>query len=402
MSQTTIGIALAGGGPLGAIYEIGALVALDEALAGKKLTDCDIYLGVSSGGFLAAGLANGITPQDMYRMFIASESASDLFEPEILLRPALKEYQGRLTSLPALFTSGIRDYLDPSQSRGFFEAFQRLAKSIPTGLFDNTGICQLLTNLFDAPGRTNDFRSLEHKLFLIATDLDSCEAVAFGSDGWDDVPIALAVQASAALPGLYPPVEIRGRHFVDGALVKTLHASVALEEGARLLLCVNPIVPYDSRLAAEREGGPNPSLVEGGLAMVLSQTFRSIIHSRLHVTMSRYGKEFPDSDVVLFEPCGGDEKIFFTNVFSYADRDRLSEIGFQTTRSDILHRYDAIAPVFARHGLEIERERLADKDRTLVQAVSDGKHNRLHSIGQITTQLGETLDRLERLLGSQS
>src|SRR5271166_4680303 len=62
-----LGIALAGGGPLGAIYEIGALVALEKALKGLTLTDLDVYVGVSSGAFLAAGLANGISPSEMLR-----------------------------------------------------------------------------------------------------------------------------------------------------------------------------------------------------------------------------------------------------------------------------------------------------------------------------------------------
>ena len=60
-----------------------------------------------------------------------------------------------------------------------------------------------------------------------------------------------AVQASSALPGLYPPVEIEGRHYVDGVLLKTLHASVALEAGAELVLCINPIVPVDTVHAVE-------------------------------------------------------------------------------------------------------------------------------------------------------
>ena len=63
MSRRKQGIALAGGGPLGAIWEIGALVALDEALVGIDFADCDVYVGVSSGSFVAAGLANGISPR---------------------------------------------------------------------------------------------------------------------------------------------------------------------------------------------------------------------------------------------------------------------------------------------------------------------------------------------------
>src|SRR3546814_10218135 len=48
-----IGIAIAGGGPIGGMYELGALRALDEAHDGLDLTDLDRYVGVSSGAFLA-------------------------------------------------------------------------------------------------------------------------------------------------------------------------------------------------------------------------------------------------------------------------------------------------------------------------------------------------------------
>jgi predicted acylesterase/phospholipase RssA len=54
-----LGIALAGGGPLGAFYELGALHALSEAIGGRELTAFDVYVGVSSGSLVAAGLANG-------------------------------------------------------------------------------------------------------------------------------------------------------------------------------------------------------------------------------------------------------------------------------------------------------------------------------------------------------
>lgn len=52
-----LGIALAGGGPLGGIYEIGALAALADALDGVDFNALDVYVGVSSGAFIAAGLA---------------------------------------------------------------------------------------------------------------------------------------------------------------------------------------------------------------------------------------------------------------------------------------------------------------------------------------------------------
>src|SRR5690606_27041671 len=97
---------------------------------------------------------------------------------------------------------------------------------------------------------SNDFRKLRTVLRVVATDIDTGEAVAFGGPGFDDVPISRAVLASSAVPGLFAPVRIGGRHFVDGALNKTMHASVALENGARLVFCLNPLVPY----AADGDG----------------------------------------------------------------------------------------------------------------------------------------------------
>lgn len=65
-NRLPIGVALAGGGPLGGIYEVGALIALDEALRGFRLTDCGTFVGVSSGAFFATGLANGLSPRAMH------------------------------------------------------------------------------------------------------------------------------------------------------------------------------------------------------------------------------------------------------------------------------------------------------------------------------------------------
>jgi predicted acylesterase/phospholipase RssA len=165
-----IGLALAGGGPLGAVYEIGALAAIEEAIEGLNVNDADIYVGI-----IAAGLANGITPHEMCRLFIESDTAHTediLFKPEQLLRPAWSELRQR----------------------------------------------------------------------------DSGESIKFGQSGFDDVPISKAAKASAAVPGLFPPVEVNGRHFVDGALRKTLHASIALEHGVDVLICLNPMVPYNAKI----------------------------------------------------------------------------------------------------------------------------------------------------------
>jgi len=400
MSQTNrqpkTGLALAGGGPLGAIYEIGALMALSEALDGFDFNDLDAYVGVSAGGFIAAGLANGLSPAYMYRMFIDSESAEVPFEPEMLLRPALGEYGHRAATVPALVAGALRDYLRNPRRQDFMASFQRLSQAIPTGIFDNAGIDDFLSRLFALPGLTNDFRKLKKRLLLIATDLDSGTSIAFGSPGYDHVPIAKAIQASAALPGLFPPVEIDGRWFVDGALKKTLHASVALREGARLVFCINPLVPFDATQAAHVRHLKRRKLVDGGLPVVLAQTFRAIIHSRMKTGLAKYDIEYKDADVILFEPKRDDADMFFTNMFSYADRKRLSEQAYRNTREELLQRYDELAPKLARHGVSINRAILTDPHRSLARRMGRLKRRRAGHMGLTALRLSDTLDDLAR------
>ena len=90
-----IGLAVAGGGPIGGMYELGALRAMDEAIEGLDLTRMDCYVGVSSGAFLAAGLANRMGTAEMCRIFITGDSDDVQFRPETFLRPAFFEYMRR-------------------------------------------------------------------------------------------------------------------------------------------------------------------------------------------------------------------------------------------------------------------------------------------------------------------
>jgi predicted acylesterase/phospholipase RssA len=282
------------------------------------------------------------------------------------------------------------------------ESFATLSHAIPTGMFDNASVGAFLRRLFAAPGRTDDFRKLRHKLFLVATNLDSGAPVTFGARGHDHVPISKAIEASAALPGLFPPVAIGGEHYVDGALNKTLHASVALEEGVKLLLCVNPLVPYDSSRAVGRDHVTPRKLNQGGLPLVLSQTFRAIIHSRMKVGMEKYRKQYPDADVLLFEPDREDADMFFASIFSYAQRKRLCAAAYAKTRSNIQARVETLEPLLARHGITIRRDRLDDPARKVTDAISDPRplhtHRDDHDVRQTTRDLTHTLDQLQRWL----
>lgn len=386
-----VGLALAGGGPLGAIYEIGALCALDEALPGLDFTALDGYVGVSAGGFIAAGLANGLTPRQLCASFIENDGREDdVFEPSLLLRPAWGEYACRAVALPGLVAQAVTQYA--SGRRSLLAAFERVGRALPAGVFSGAPLEAQLRRVFSAPGRSNDFRTLPRTLVLVATDLDSGEAAPFGRPGFDHVPISKAVQASAALPGLFPPVEIDGRFYVDGALKKTLHASVLLEQGLDLLLCLNPLVPFDATHAPHRrvlaDGEPRiPRLVDGGLPVVLSQTFRSMIHSRLELGMKGYGVSHPDTDIVLLEPDQRDAEMFLANTFSVSQRRHLAEHAYQRTRALLRSRRTVLNRQFARHGLALDDAALDDPHRTLVSR---------HRVRR--TRSARALERLEEVL----
>jgi NTE family protein len=402
-AKARLGLALAGGGPLGGIYEVGALLALADSLEGLDLNELDVYVGVSSGGFVAAALANGLSPAQMYRLFI-DDGVDAALKPEIFLRPALSEFARCMAALPGLVARATLQYLRDPFHRGVMESFSTLARAIPTGMFDNSAIDEFLTRLFAAPGRTNDFRKLKHKLFLVATNLDTGASVTFGPHQHAHVPISRAIEASSALPGLFPPVAIDGAYYVDGALNKTLHASVALDEGVRLLLCVNPLVPFDASRAPRGSHLSVDKLHRGGLPLVLGQTFRAIIHSRMKVGMEKYRNQYPAADVMLFEPDREDADMFFANIFSYRQRKRLCATAFAKTRQNIAARAHELAPVLRRHGITIRHERLAEASRSIAMAMTDPRPLRAdaanQSVRQTTRELRHTLDQLERAVAS--
>lgn len=394
-----IGLALATGAPEGAIYEIGALRALDEALDGLDFNDMYIYVGVSAGAFLCANLANNLTTAQMCRAIVSHEPGEHPFIPETFFTPHWKAYLRSGGKLPKLIVEALWSWISHPGDRGLLESLMRLSRALPVGLFDNQPIRDYLEKIYNIKGRTDDFRKLGKRLVVVATDLDSGKAACFGEPGLDHIPISQAVQASGALPGLYSAVEINGRHYVDGVLLKTLHASVALEAGAELVLCVNPIVPVDTIHAVDAGVMKKPNLLDRGLPTVLSQTFRTVVHSRLEVGLASYETKFKDADVVLIEPQRDDYLMFFTNIFGFAERQAVCEYAYEATRRDLLARFDELAPIFARHGVTLRRDVLEEKRSLWPQVQLDRDRMKVATSPNLTVRrLDDALGRLERLL----
>ncbi len=391
------GLAIAGGGPVGAIYELGALRALDESIEGLHLHKLDVYVGVSAGAFIAASLANGLSTAELCRIFMGAEYASLKFEPERFLKPAYREYIERATSVPGILTKSLRRIIKHPTHPGLSQLIGELGQAVPSGIFNNETIHDFLEDSFAATGRSNSFSALDCELYIVAVDLDSGAAVRFGSEGHRDVSISRAVQASAALPGLYPPLEINGHYYVDGALRRTLHASVALNEGVDLLLGVNPLVPFSSADKSGKERTQARKLIQGGLPLILSQTFRALIQSRMNVGFQKYRSSYPGADLFLMEPDPWDEEIFFTNIFSYSSRNALCDHAYQVTRRDLLERRDLLKPILAERGMSLRLELLKDESRTLKDSL--GWTSSSHA--PAARDLSRTLEELEELLREQ-
>lgn len=385
-SPARIALALAGGGPLGAVYEIGALCALEDALEGLSFNHLHHYVGVSAGGFIAAGLANGFTPRELCASFIESRTHSaDLFDPAWLMVPARGEFVRRAIMFPGLLASAL--WSATVERRTPLHALERLGAALPTGVFSNEEVHRRLSRLFSRAGRSNDFRQLKSRLTLVATNLDTGEAAPFGQPGWDHVPISKAVQASSALPGLFPPVEIDEHYYVDGALKKTLHASVALEDGVDLLICLNPLVPFNAVDPHEAGAQRIPRMVDGGLPAVLSQTFRSMIHSRMELGMKHYAHAFPGTDILLIEPDQRDPQLYLANTFSYRQRREMAEHAYRQTLGMLRSRRTHFADKLERHGVRLREHVLSDPGR------------RLLSPRPPSTRMGQALASLDQALG---
>jgi NTE family protein len=393
--DSRLGLTLGGGGFLGAVYELGALAALNDCIDGLDLRRFDIYVGVSAGAFIAAGLANGLSPQTMIRMFVETEDADFPLDPAALLRPAWGELRKKMVAMPSASVAALRDVARPllrAEPQALRTAGWRLldqvSRLLPTAILDGEPAQRRFKELYSSGGRSDDFRELKCDLRIVATDIDTGEAVSFGSPHLADIPISTAVRASSAIPGLFAPVTVNGRRYLDGALNKTLHASEALNAGAKLVFALNPLVPLVSGSTAKTRAQSLPS--------ILSQSIRTAIRSRVGIGLEKYRLTHKDADVILIEPRSDDTVVFNSRIFSFSDRRRLCEHAYQQTRKDLIERYDALQPILAKHGMQLNLELLKAEDLQLVRSKPRARTSRMTQLGRASRRLSHALDDLER------
>jgi NTE family protein len=350
-------LVLGGGGFTGAVYEIGALRALDLLSVNRSVTDFDVFVGTSAGSFVAAMTANGVTPEEMMR--VLDRQAPTPF-PEIALGTLLSLNLRELATKAAAFPWRLAKLgYTVARQVGHISALDvvlGLAEGLPSGLYSGRGLEDYVRRVLEDDSRTDDFRRLSNQLYITATDLDTCERVVFGSDGFDDVPISTAVRASTALPMVYEPVRVGDRELVDGGLISTTNLDLAVEAGARLVVVVNPLVPYVNEA---RQANPlHPRVSEMGFPQIGYQAFKLMTYRRLHEIRTAWEERYPGIDFVLIEPDASDELMFRTSVMDYASRVQIASHGFRSVTVKLAQDYPHLKQLAARHGFEISATRV--------------------------------------------
>jgi NTE family protein len=216
-------LVLGGGGIVGIAWEVGVIAGLAER--GVQLARADQVIGTSAGSLVGAWLAGG---RDFAALAAAQAAPPDGSGSERGPRPD-----------PAALANVFRTWMGfasvgPEQAR----ELGTLALAAPTPPQTNW-IAWVAREL-----STSDWPA---RLRVTAVDAESGELRVF--DAKSGVALELAVAASCCVPGIFPPVSIEGRRYVDGGVLSGTHADLAVGSSVRQVLVMVPFVRGKAGLA---------------------------------------------------------------------------------------------------------------------------------------------------------
>ena len=360
LSRTAL--VLGGGGFTGGVYQIGALRALDLLSVNRAVTQFDVYVGTSAGSLIASLVANGVSPEQMMRTVNDQVPHSlPALDRSMLLRLNRSEMALKALKLPLHAVSVARNLVRSLGAVSAVDLVLALGDALPSGIYTGEGVERYVRDALAGDGRTDDFRLLKNELYLAATDLDSCERIVLGAEGWDDIPISAAVRASTALPMIYAPYRVRDRELIDGGIVSTTNLDIAVEAGAKLIIVVNPLVPYVNDFATTIPtlfGTRARRVSDMGFPKIGYQTFKLLAYQRLHEMAGHWEERYPGVDIVLIEPDPDDELMFQTNILNFASRVAVARHGFESVTLKLAKDYENLREVCRRHGIEISATRV--------------------------------------------
>jgi NTE family protein len=215
MSDQRTALVLGGGGITGIAWEIGLLAGLAEA--GVDLSGADLVVGTSAGSVVGAQLTSGAPLEAMYGRQLELPAREKVAR---MTRANLAQYGWALL-----------------RSRGKDVEFRRRIGALALAA-EKAGLTPPEQERLDVIGsRLVSTEWSERPLILTAVDAQTGEFTTFDRDS--GVPLLQAVAASCAVPGVYPPVTIGDRRYIDGGMRSAANADLA--QGCERLVVLAPI-----------------------------------------------------------------------------------------------------------------------------------------------------------------
>jgi NTE family protein len=208
--MTSRALVLGAGGVTGVAWEIGVLAGLVDA--GIDLSDADLYVGSSAGSVVAAMLTSGVSLDEQY----AEQLAPPTGEPTAHLGVA---------NILRWAWAGVGTR-DARKIRARIGALALRATTMPEA--ERRQVIEQRVPTRDWP---------RQRLLITAVDAVSGEFVVFERDS--GVSLVDAVGASCAVPGVWPPVTIGGRRYIDGGVRSP--ANLDLASGCDRVVAITPI-----------------------------------------------------------------------------------------------------------------------------------------------------------------
>jgi len=407
MSKTAL--VLAGGGLTGAVYEIGALRAMDDLLIDRTVNDFDIFVGTSSGALVTAFLANGVSPEEMLQVIDGTHPTANLFERKHVFNIDSTDLLQWTLRFPKRLRQTLGKFIQELDDMAVFDLFWSFSNLLPPGFFDGGGLGEFIEQSLARLGHSNQFRELKRELYIIATCLDSGGRAVFGP-GYMETAISDAVSASCAIPVLYQPVRIDGKDYIDGSLRGNASIDLAIEHGAGLIIVVNPMVPYDLEHIKKGTRKPNiRNISDGGFEAIANQLIRIVLHSNLHYHIKQLRRSREDVDIILIEPLPDDYRMFAHNIMRYSARLAVGRHGFEAVTVNLAEEYPTYKEILARHGIPITRSLVNEElteisqsnyDPQVIRRILGARANKQERLAKdsLVTRLDLALSSLESSL----
>jgi predicted acylesterase/phospholipase RssA len=348
-----IALCLLGGGAMGAMFQIGALAALEDTVVGLQANDFDLFLGSSAGASVAAALAGGQPVQRIYRAFLDPADVYFGLERSHLLRIDAAEWRRTVVSAAVALRYGASSLLSSGKKTELparlVQELDRLYDSLPAGIFTLDGYERFLEAFFVRRGVPNAFRDMPRALRIVAHDLDSGEPCAFGAPGADTATVARACIASMAVPPLFSPVRVGDRHYIGSGSAEVEQLEGAVAEGAEVLVVVRPMVAITAPSSVPTGHGERDSLRDKGMMWVFNQARRIGVQRSVEAAITRI-QESGRAQVLVLQPQREDGIKAMYNPASYDARRGMLEGAYRYTRAVLARAFAERHPALLRAG----------------------------------------------------